>query len=305
MIYAETIIIIFIAIFVYFIIPQCWSIFFNYHWSLIRKVALKSSSYDTLSYKELAVNTSGFFKIYGEFDGLEDELSFCIGNDDMNLSVRDVKKNCFILPSPSGSHSSFGSRSRPVTLESMSPHEIERKTEGLMNSRVMAAGKIRNENGLFIMSPKLVVFYEGRDSRVFERIMDSSSPRYELFSLHNIFTFIFGIIIFLLLSYNRTFIDPFPKRVDIHISFTFAIMPLFFFFPPSILFLYMFRMQLKKMRWNLYKMYLCKMKRLNGNILKKLQIQRVYFKIISIFFISLTYAASFIVSYLIILLFNN
>lgn len=293
--------IIFLAVvFFYFILPVSRSVLRQFYWRNIRKRILKASTYPVLEYEGIDNWNCAQTIFFGQYESMGSSGGFWVENQQLSLFLEGNSFPCFLLPSLAGRDNGAIKSYRPVSMQRLKAFEVEKISSTLSSPRVMTAGKTEVCNGRLCMVPEMVVLYEGRKERLLERSLDASSPRYSLISFSNFFSYGFAVLSFFLLSYYIAFVEPFTSRASVILSLSFAFMPIFFFCPPVVFFLFLFRREDKKLRRNLYKIYLNRM--LGGDSQKKryLNAVRAGRLILSGFYLLLLYASSFLLAFLLI-----
>lgn len=289
--------------FFYVFIPVLRVFIIENFWGKIRSVAVKISRYQNVL--DQTDNEEGENRIaFGYLDGIGEKKTFWMDGGSLLLEIPIKTNRIFLLPSHAGrDREMINVRDHKASpLIRISKNQILQFTSSLSSPRVMVAGVFSETRGIMDIAPEFIIFYEGKDDRVIERILDSSSIRQSPVSFSIFFLYGVGVFIFSLSAYFLENVYHFVSDITTLFFWTLAMMPLFFFFPPSVFFLYAFRKVGKKSNRILYRIYLSK---LYGNSKKQyhdLTKKRLTLLMVNLFLIVLIHISAFGMAYLSVLI---
>lgn len=311
-----TLIIIFsiVAAVCYLFIPMIHRLVVHFYWRSIRKAVIRYFQYPELAYKNLSYKSfqdkrkgeksddkkkdqeGARFIIYGNLNGIEEDRRVWVESKEVILEVKPTPFFLFYLPSKAGQLDEMDKGRQPITMDVLRVSKLQEETSGLSNPRVMAVGSIERENeGRAYMQSKMIVFFEGENQPVLKRVLASAFPPYTVVSFFNIFCYGISSFLFFLLSYLFSVTFPFFDRVIITLLLSFALLPVGFFMPPGIFFLYLFRIAEKKLRRVIFAIYRPRFNSLGKKASSKLRWSRIGLVLTKLICLILIYISGFVI----------
>lgn len=303
-----------IAAICYIFIPLLRGLIVQLYWRSIRKAVVRYFQYPEIAYQHLSYRNdqkkkkgeknerekaqpeSARFIIYGSLNGIEEDRCVWIESEEVVLEVKPSPFFIFYLPSKAGRCDDHDKTKKPVTMDLLKISKLKEETAGLSNPRVMAVGPIHRSNkGIAYMQSRMIVFFEGKNHLVLNRVLASAFPPYSVVSFFNIFCYGISAFLFFLLSYLFSVSFPFVNRVVVTLLLSFALFPVAVFMPPAIFFLYAFRVAEKKLRRTIYALYLLRINPLGKRASSRLCWSRMGLEVVKIICLILIYISGFFI----------
>ncbi len=232
----------------YILFPLAKKVYQNNYWKNIRSNIIGAKNYSVNLERE--DETKQVF--LGILDAIENnKIWVTYDNEIACIHLRDGKT--FLLPSHSG-RSETGSHSyQLIFMERISQKHIAQSISSLSTSKVLVVGDIMKRTGLPEVKPELVVFYDGNENRIFQRIIASTCARHSIVSMLNFILYGFGMLSFGgLILYSLFYYDGIATKLYTT-QWTLFIFPIFILLPPALLFTYLFRKTEIKIKRVIYK----------------------------------------------------
>lgn len=281
----------------YFLVPLIRSILVRIYWRKIRRLIVHSKTATKVKYG-YSYNDDQLKIMYGRFGGFSSKNQLWIENQECLVMAKARNRFCFYLPSKVGDPNHFKLKEKPSTMESVFVPHLEQFSASLSKPQVMAIGKIKKrENQMAYIDAKFLVFYEGEESQVQDRVIAASFPPYTLISLFNIFCYSFSSLLFFMLAYIIFVRYNFSDKLSVVLAISFALIPIFLFIPPALIFLYLYRQSEKQLRKNLYTIYTDRINSTLDRCKTKLAIRRIALYVFEGLFLLLAYLLAFVTAF--------
>lgn len=238
-----------VAVVFYVILPLSGAFLVRRRWRVFRKQVVDASTYTEVTYADplrRQDGDSGFYSFCGELQAIQDDSCIWLKND--KVSVRAEMKNLrlFLLPSSRSIEAETVMEQNKSLLPKDMPKRIkwERVYSLPQGTGIQLAGRVFIENGVPVFrntedSPLLAIIYDGRKETILRRSIWSGRQLNEYWNTFTPLSLISGSFFLFVLSYI------FYRRMDSSVltlqTILLTFMPLIPFFPPGIIFYFLFR----------------------------------------------------------------